>query len=90
MLCKCGSESTEANKSSLEARASAVTRAHCCCDCCILSTLSYDRGKEVVSNIMSLRESMNRSENKNDLREKIHVSFCCCDVFVYCTVLIIT
>lgn len=64
----------EVHNRSLEERASAVTRAHCCEDCCILSVLSFEKGKQVVKAVMSSRENMDRTENKNDLREKIMVS----------------
>ena len=55
-------------------RASAVTRAHCCEDVCILSGLSYDKGLDTVHKTINDREGMTRTENKNDLREKIMVS----------------
>lgn len=61
------------HNSTLSERSSAVVRAHCCEDCCLLSTFSYQKGKDVVSKIMRDRENMNRTENKNDLREKILV-----------------
>ena len=62
-----------AQTSSLKDRASAVTRAHCCEDCCIISSLSFVQGYEVVHNIMKEREHMSRTENKNDLRDRIMV-----------------
>lgn len=55
-------------------RASAVTRAHCCEDVCILSGLSFDKGLDAVHKTMTDREGMTRTENKNDLRDKIMVS----------------
>jgi hypothetical protein len=53
--------------------ADAVTRAHCCEDCCILNKIGYDQGKKLVLDCMTKRDSMNRVENKNDLRRIVKV-----------------
>ena len=61
---------------SLRQQADAVTRAHCCVDCCVLSKLGYEQGKEVIYDCMLQRDGMSRVENKNDLRALIKVSTC--------------
>ena len=57
----------------LRSRACAVTRAHCCEDCCIVNNIGYEKGKQVVYDCMLARDSMSRQENKNDLRTIINV-----------------
>ena len=54
-------------------QADAVTRAHCCTDCCVLSKLGYEEGKRVVYDCMAARDSMTRAENKDDLRAIVKV-----------------
>lgn len=58
----------------LRERSSAVTRAHCCVDCCIVNQLGFKKGMEVVYDVMSSRDTMSREENRNDLRGIIKVS----------------
>jgi hypothetical protein len=62
-----------AERACLRDQADAVTRAHCCTGCCILSKLGYEKGKEVVLDCMTKRDGMKRDENKNDLRGLIKV-----------------
>ena len=57
----------------LQDMADAVTRAHCCKRCCILSELDYSEGKRVVYDCMANRHGMTRAENNNDLRGVVKV-----------------
>ena len=74
LLSRAGAWVKEQSRT-IKQRASAVTRAHCCEDVCILSGLSYEKGLDAVYKTINDREGMTRTENKNDLREKIMVSF---------------
>ena len=62
-----------ARMASLHAMADVATRAHCCTNCCVLSTLGYQKGKEIVFNCMRSRDTMDRAEKNNDLRAVIKV-----------------
>jgi hypothetical protein len=54
-------------------RSCAITRAHCCVDCCIVNKVGYKKGKEIVQDCILSRDTMTRQENKNDLRIIIKV-----------------
>ena len=57
----------------LKERADVITRAHCCVDCCVLNKLGWQKGRDVVYDIMKSRDSMTREESKNDLRIIVRV-----------------
>lgn len=55
-------------------QADVITRSQCCGDCCVLASLGYEKGKEVVYDCLWKRERMTREEKRNDLRNLVSVS----------------
>lgn len=68
-------------------KACTTTRAHCCTNCCIVNSLGYKKGFQLVNEVMLGRDGMTRAENKNDLRSIIKVSAFSC-LLLYINLLI--
>lgn len=60
----------------LRQQAKAITTAHCCEDCCVLSKIGFEQGKAVVFDVLSGRDNLSRYEKRNDLRAIVKVGNC--------------
>ena len=74
MFCMCDCCNTSEDRQLIvRDRADVVTRSHCCVDCCVLNGLGYEKGKQILYDIMISRYSMTREEKKNDMRQTVRV-----------------